>query len=291
MTGEIFATILCARTDVTFLQVNDMYASSSDPQAWEFRHPLFRRGEPQLLASIKRKSTRTSAADSGHTAHSEADELERPGPTPAWMRDHMPQGHGAAPASNSARSPAHNSRPPLMTYAVHPGDAAAAAHPPRPVLDDHQRPASSRTSYWDRAPPGSAHSTLSASRHVDHSYPSSLHPREPQHPTSQQQLQQHQPPPSRDARERHPSATRPALPPYGVATPYESPNYPQPSYPSPVTSLGSQVSFLEDRLVRLSDALQAERIDNLRTNIENTSTMLGLLGWMQKQLRECLCTC
>ncbi len=93
---------------------------------------------------------------------------------------------------------------------------------------------------------------------------------------------------SREARERHPSAARPAPPPYGVSTPYESPNYPQPSYPSPMTSLGSQVSFLEDRIVRLIDVLQVERIDNLRTNIENTTTMLGLIGWMQKQLRECL---
>lgn len=45
----------------SFNKVSDLYSTAnSDPQAWEFRHPLFRRGEPNLLARIKRKSTRPS---------------------------------------------------------------------------------------------------------------------------------------------------------------------------------------------------------------------------------------
>lgn len=35
-----------------------MHTSTADPQAWEFRHPNFRRGQPALLSSIKRKSTK-----------------------------------------------------------------------------------------------------------------------------------------------------------------------------------------------------------------------------------------
>ncbi|KLT38764.1 hypothetical protein CC85DRAFT_289209 [Cutaneotrichosporon oleaginosum] len=43
----------------SFNKVSDLYSTANaDPQAWEFRHPLFRRGEPHLLASIKRKSNR-----------------------------------------------------------------------------------------------------------------------------------------------------------------------------------------------------------------------------------------
>lgn len=46
-----------------------MYSTANvDPQAWEFRHPLFRRGEPQLLVSIKRKSNRQNQDNIPHTS-------------------------------------------------------------------------------------------------------------------------------------------------------------------------------------------------------------------------------
>jgi hypothetical protein len=79
------------------LQVNDLYATSSDPNAWEFRHPLFRQGEPHLLASIKRKSTRTNTHD-GHSLVSPSDEVSEARAMAGWMRD------PAATASAAAQS-------------------------------------------------------------------------------------------------------------------------------------------------------------------------------------------
>ncbi|KAL1409947.1 Flocculation suppression protein [Vanrija albida] len=53
----------------SFNKVSDLYSTAnSDPQAWEFRHPLFRRGEPNLLSSIKRKSTRPSNPEGNNAA-------------------------------------------------------------------------------------------------------------------------------------------------------------------------------------------------------------------------------
>jgi hypothetical protein len=64
--------------------VNDLFATSSDPQAWEFRHHLFRRGEPQLLAQIKRKSARPNQPESSGMATSPTeDPNER---IAGWMR-------------------------------------------------------------------------------------------------------------------------------------------------------------------------------------------------------------
>ncbi|ORY26717.1 HSF-type DNA-binding-domain-containing protein, partial [Naematelia encephala] len=66
-----------------FNKVNDLQATTSDPQAWEFRHPLFRRGEPHLLASIKRKSTRPNASDTTHSPP----EDDGKGGIAGWMSD------------------------------------------------------------------------------------------------------------------------------------------------------------------------------------------------------------
>ncbi|KAJ3052137.1 hypothetical protein HK097_006834 [Rhizophlyctis rosea] len=42
-----------------FHKINDMFHSNSS-DVWEFKHPDFRRGEVELLQSIKRKATKTS---------------------------------------------------------------------------------------------------------------------------------------------------------------------------------------------------------------------------------------
>jgi hypothetical protein len=53
-------------------QVNDMYYTNS--QTLEFRHSLFRRGEPQSLPQIKRKSIRHAASHYGHRRYISSDE-------------------------------------------------------------------------------------------------------------------------------------------------------------------------------------------------------------------------
>jgi hypothetical protein len=58
-----------ARLRNRFNKVSDLYSTANaDPQAWEFRHPLFRRGEPHLLASIKRKSNRANQDSVPHAS-------------------------------------------------------------------------------------------------------------------------------------------------------------------------------------------------------------------------------
>lgn len=76
------------------LQVNDLFATTSDPQAWEFRHPLFRRGEPHLLASIKRKSARPTLAESGTATSPTEDSNEK---VAGWMRPEKPYGPPSSP--------------------------------------------------------------------------------------------------------------------------------------------------------------------------------------------------
>lgn len=53
-----------------FNKVNDMFHASptTDVQAWEFRHPDFRRGEPWLLPRIRRKGGKPSRGSTDPTA-------------------------------------------------------------------------------------------------------------------------------------------------------------------------------------------------------------------------------
>lgn len=74
--------------------MNDLYATSNDPLAWEFRHPLFRQGEPHLLASIKRKTTRPPTE-----GISPSDEMSDRA-VAGWMRDD-PYGPGSSPTLNA----------------------------------------------------------------------------------------------------------------------------------------------------------------------------------------------
>ena len=56
---------------------------------WEFCHPLFRRGEPHLLASMKRKSTRPTGQEDEHFASS-IEEQATPSAKAGWMHDASP---------------------------------------------------------------------------------------------------------------------------------------------------------------------------------------------------------
>lgn len=77
-----------------FNKVNDLFATTSDPQAWEFRHPLFRRGEPHLLASIKRKSARPTNTEAGQATSPTDDPNEK---VAGWMRPDLPYGSTHSP--------------------------------------------------------------------------------------------------------------------------------------------------------------------------------------------------
>ncbi|KAK4687929.1 hypothetical protein P7C73_g2191, partial [Tremellales sp. Uapishka_1] len=212
-------------------QVNDLFQSTAgDPQAWEFRHPLFRRGEPHLLASIKRKTTRgTNQADA---LASPTDDQPDPAPkaVAGWMKE-------PGQASFRVSSPPRDFGRP---------------YPPREVeremareREREDRPTSS--GYWSEPRP---------------------------------QLQPIRP---HEGRRVHPDPARPPLSShrYGMAASYpDSPYYPQPSVPSPVEAFSTQIASLEEKLERLSSILNAERLEHVKGNLELTSSVLQMVGWM-----------
>jgi hypothetical protein len=220
------------------LQVNDMYATSSDPQAWEFRHPLFRRGEPHLLAQIKRKSTRPSQAE-GSVVSPTDETSDTTRAVAGWMRD-------AGNTSMRVNSPPREViRPPVYGHNLLTGETIQ----PRQV-EETRTPAHT---FWDNSrPPNTAMSTG----------------RIPE------------PPPR-----FHPDPSRPPLTAQRyVAAPYpESPYYPQPQQPSPVSSLSSQVAFLEERTQRLSELINTERIQHVRSSLETNTAMMTLVNCIGSQ--------
>ena len=119
-------------------QANDLYASTADPGAWEFRHPLFRRGEPLLLASIKRKTTPQSAQD-GPQAASPTEDFETR-TVAGWMRE--PPQHAISPPKETSMS----SRPRVYGYNIQTGESITPGRP-----DD--RPNPSRGSGWGSSIP------------------------------------------------------------------------------------------------------------------------------------------
>ncbi|KAL7418375.1 Flocculation suppression protein [Cryptotrichosporon argae] len=125
----------------SFNKVPDVLSTGSggDPPPWEFRHPLFQRGAPQMLARIKRKSTRHSQP--GDFAISPTD--EGPRPMAGWMQD-MPS-TSARPLSGymTAGSPPRD-------YPANPGFYEARAFP---------RPYEPNTTRILHPPPHTASST------------------------------------------------------------------------------------------------------------------------------------
>ncbi|RXK37767.1 hypothetical protein M231_04923 [Tremella mesenterica] len=220
----------------SFNKVNDVFATTSDPQAWEFRHPLFRRGEPHLLASIKRKSTRPNHADKEATSPEEA---ETPRAVAGWMRER-----------ERDRAPGWRSSPPPQEYAgrvygynMQTGETVV----PRP------------------SEPNRGPSSLSLDSH----------------PPLSASLRQQQ----SEAPRYHPDPNRPPLPPQHFAGFPESPYYPQPptSHPSPAEALVAQVTSLEDRVMRLTELLNRERVDHARSSLDFASYLSKIAGWIGVQ--------
>ncbi|WVQ73044.1 hypothetical protein IAR50_002607 [Cryptococcus sp. DSM 104548] len=214
--------------------VNDIYSTSTDPQAWEFRHNLFRRGEQHLLPSIKRKSSRPSAAEGAALASPTDDSgPEMPKAVTGWMRDVGQAGYHPHP---HMPSPNAVSRVPLYPYS----DTPLAP----PKLD---RPPSRGGPSWD-----------------------------PRHPGASQRM----PPPDNQVPVRyHPDPSRPPL----TAGRYLPPGYAEPhiyGHPSQtVETLVSQVMMLEDKVQKLTDVLNNDRIEHVRNNLDFTSYLLQMVGW------------
>ena len=56
---------------------------------------------------------------------------------------------------------------------------------------------------------------------------------------------------------------------------------------SPVGALAGQVAILEDRVQRLTETLNNERIDNVRNHLDYASYMLHMMDWLRGDRREC----
>jgi len=79
----------------------------------------------------------------------------------------------------------------------------------------------------------------------------------------------------------HPESGRTSIPPRYASPGFpDSPFYPQPQQ-SPVDVLSSQVATLEDRVQRLTDMLNTERIDSVRSNLDTVSHLLQVTGWFE----------
>jgi hypothetical protein len=258
------------------VQVNDLYATS-DPLAWEFRHPLFRQGESHLLASIKRKTTRATPAE----ALSPTDEMVDARPVAGWMRDDgFSGGPSSPPRSLTAAPPVPRSE--VFGYNMMTGETIQS-RPYDPAYRGLQ-PAPT-----NRGPGGKFASDLASFNEVRSS---SGHP--PQHPAAQdrpsraQSQRYHQVPdfpPASAHSDRSTLDVKPHLD-AGPGVYPDSGQYPQPSIPSPspIMALTSQVAFLEERIGRLSDALSVERVENTRTQMEMLSYIASMALWLPGKL-------
>nr|ODO00462.1 hypothetical protein L204_02456 [Cryptococcus depauperatus CBS 7855] len=200
----------------SFNKVNDIYSTTTDPQAWEFRHSLFRRGEPLLLPSIKRKSSRPTHDGLSLTSPTE-DPPDMSKAVAGWMRD--PYRTVSSPHSQQS--------------SFYPYNDLGARKDDRPP---------SRGGMWERQP-------------------RMLPPSDT-------------PPPVRF----HPDPSRPPLP----AQRYHPMGYPEsPIYgQSPMMdSLLAQVAMLEERVQRLQEVLNNDRVEHVRSSLDFTSYLLQMVGW------------
>ncbi|EAL19201.1 hypothetical protein CNBH3000 [Cryptococcus deneoformans B-3501A] len=217
--------------------VNDIYSTSTDPQAWEFRHSLFRRGEAHLLPSIKRKSSRPSAPDGSNTVTSPTDELPPSTSNPikpvaGWMRD-------AVPVPYRMPSPPHIHGQPQRSATYPYSDGFATRK------DDGRSP--TRGMAWDPLPA----------------------------------VQRMPPPPDNQIPIRyHPDPNRPVL----TTQRFYHPGYPEsplygPAHSPSAETLLNQMSVLEDKVQKLTDVLNNDRIEHVRNNLDFTSYLLQMIGW------------
>ena len=220
---------------------------------------MFRRGEPQLLASIKRKTTRPSNADGGSLA-SPTEEYDQNRAMAGWMRDtggsNVSGGgyrHSPPRDPKPMSGPPPHGRPKVFGYNAQTGETIT----PRQSVDGG-RP-TSRGHQWD-GPVGQGG-----------------------------RMSMPPPPPGMESggqQRYHQEGGRPSLSSRFAPPGYpDSPYYPQPHH-SPVDSLSTQVATLEDRVQRLADVLNGERLDNIRSNLDFMSYLLQLTGWIgEKQCR------
>ncbi|WWC64681.1 uncharacterized protein I303_107292 [Kwoniella dejecticola CBS 10117] len=234
----------------SFNKVNDIYTTTIDPQAWEFRHSLFRRGEPHLLASIKRKSSRPSAHDGGQPISPTEDMAELAKPVAGWMRD-MP-GQAGPPSS----------QPNVLRLASPPQAQRNIVFPYSGPNEDN-RPTTTAGLWESRQP--SSHGNGPPPMTIRMPPPLSDRPPQPQ-----SQVPRYHPDPSRP-----PLSAQRFLPPNFSDSPY----YPSRSDPVSVESLSNQVIVLEERLQRITEVLNHDRIEHVRYNLDFTSYLLQMVGW------------
>lgn len=102
-------------------------------------------------------------------------------------------------------------------------------------------------------------------------------------------VQRMPPPPDNQIPMRyHPDPNRPALTaqrPYHPGYP-ESPLYGPTHWPSAETLL-NQMSALEDKVQKLTDMLNNDRIEHVRNNLDFTSYLLQMVGWAAGDQRKC----
>ncbi|WRT70305.1 uncharacterized protein IL334_007303 [Kwoniella shivajii] len=79
----------------------------------------------------------------------------------------------------------------------------------------------------------------------------------------------------------HPDPNRPPLSAHRFvpsARP-ESPHHPQPPQPPSVDALSSQIIILEEKLFRMTELVNSDRIEHVRYNMDFTSYLLRMVGW------------
>jgi hypothetical protein len=229
-----------------------MYASTTDPSAWEFRHPLFRRGEQHLLASIKRKPTRPTALSDAPPLSSPTDEYD---PRHAgWLGS-------SRPAYSNLPIPLIMDRglePAGYDWNVKTGEALTARIPgdrsPMLSMDDRDGlsiPASMAVST------GSSRATL---------------------------------PPDNSLNFRPPSS-RPAVSLPYIRSSYRSrssddhanPNHQAHLLPN---SIDERLGRLEEKVQRLNQAITMDRRDQVRGDLSFSIHLLQMTGWLASGNRE-----
>nr|XP_019044244.1 hypothetical protein I302_07527 [Kwoniella bestiolae CBS 10118]OCF23174.1 hypothetical protein I302_07527 [Kwoniella bestiolae CBS 10118] len=240
--------------------VNDIYTTSVDPQAWEFRHSLFRRGEPHLLASIKRKSSRPSAHEGGQPISPTEETAELGRPIAGWMRDAPPPPQGN-PQALRLSSPPQGRANIIFPYSGPNEDS-------RPTTTGGLWESRQPSSHGNAPPPISLRMPPPISEQTQ---PHQHHPHQQQQ--SQPPVPRFHPDPNRPPLSAHAQRflPAPALP--------DSPYYPHQAQKSPIDSLSNQVAVLEERLQRITEVLNNDRIEHVRYNLDFTSYLLQMVGW------------
>lgn len=209
-----------------------MYATSTDPQAWEFRHPLFRRGELHLLASIRRKTTRPTHSEA--LATSPGEDYDGPRAMPGWMPD-----AGSTSTSMSFRRspPKDRYRPDVYGYNMQTGETVTA-----------KMPDETRRGYWDSS---GSKSLSQTARTGETRY----------HPDS-------------------------ACPPITSRRSNPSPSHPDPPASVSPEAMAQEIATLQDRVHRLTSALNTERVENSRNSRALASYLLTIVACMRGPTRK-----